>query len=85
MLELKEIYPVGPGRSYFAIGRQPIVPPIHNITRLRYGKFFATKAQYRLTADTMWLIVTIQTIATSKLANPGSLFRLCQLPADTGL
>jgi hypothetical protein len=56
MLELKEIYPVGPGRSYFAIGRQPIPVPGHKNTILHYGDFSATIALYRQTADTVYTL-----------------------------
>jgi hypothetical protein len=53
MLEFMEIHLVRLGRSYFTIGQQPIAPPKHDITMLRYGNVSATIALYRLTADSM--------------------------------
>jgi hypothetical protein len=53
MLEIVEIHHVRPWRSDIAISRQPIVPPKHDITMLRYGNVSATIALYRLTADSM--------------------------------
>jgi hypothetical protein len=53
MLEIMEIHPVRPWRSDIAIGQQPIAPPKHDITMLRYGNVSATIALYRLTADSM--------------------------------
>jgi hypothetical protein len=54
LFELKEIEPIRPGWSYFAIGRQPISVPGHENTMLRYGDFSVTIALYRQTADTVF-------------------------------
>jgi hypothetical protein len=56
LFEMKEIEPVKPGRSYFAIGRQPIPVPGHKNTILHYGDFSATIALYRQTADTVYTL-----------------------------
>jgi hypothetical protein len=48
-----EIHPIRLGRSYFAIGWQPIALPKHDITMLHYSNVSTTTALYRQTAIQM--------------------------------